>query len=126
MRLDDPQLRPGETEEQRRQRLIKAAKWTKLAKESRAQANRSALAMRILRLVFLVICGVVLTGAGIHSFSDPSQTGGAEGIGNQYLGPHGNAICMTAIGLLILGLSAYFLLRYIQRLRTQSSLNGPT
>ncbi len=117
MRLDDPRPRPGETEEQRQQRLVKAAKYTKLARESRAMAGRSALAGRILRLVVLVICGIGLTGAGIHNFADPAQTGSPEGFGNQHFGPHGNAISLTALGLLVLGLSAYFLLRYIRLAR---------
>ena len=125
MRLDDTRLRPGETEEQRQQRLLKAAKYTKMAKDSRALAKRSALASRMIRLVFLVICGMVLTAGGIHSFNQPTPPDSRQGTLSQYLGPYGNAIGMTVLGLLILGLSGYFLLRYVRVARNLPPVSSP-
>lgn len=125
MRLDDPNLRPGETEEQRQQRLAKAAKWNKLATDSRALAQRSSLASRMIRLIFLAVCGIGLTGAGIHNFSDPSEINNTQGFGNQHFGPHGNAICITLFGLMTLALSVYFLVRYIRHARSLPPLGTP-
>ncbi len=125
MRLDDPRPRPGETEEQRQQRLVKAAKYTKLVTESRSLANRSALAGRMIRLIFLAVIGVVITGVGIRDWSDPRQTASTEGFVNRHFGPHGNAIYITALGLLIIGLNLYFLIRYLRRVRSLPPLNAP-
>ncbi len=88
-------------------------------------AHRSALAGRIIRLIFILIVGIGLTGAGIHNFSDPAQTGIQPGTASEYLGPHGNAIGMTVLGLLILALSGYFLLRYIRLARNAPPINPP-
>ncbi|WP_419805069.1 hypothetical protein [Terriglobus sp.] len=126
MRLDDPRLGPGETEEQRQERLVKAAKWNKIARESRALANRSALAGRMIRLVLLAALGVALTAVGIHNFDDPGEMANTKGFGNQHFGPHGNAICFTAFGLLIVGVSVFFLVRYVRRARSLPNYTQPT
>lgn len=125
MRLDDPRLRPGETEEQRQERLRKAAKYNKMTREYGALANRSALAGRMIRLLLLTALGVALTITGIHNYSDPRDIAENQGFLNQHFGPHGDAIGITALGLLITGLSLFFLVRYVRRVRSLPNHTQP-
>ncbi len=117
-----PPRKPTETQEQFQSR-VRAGE---TADKYRAMAGQSAQAGRMIRLIVLVICGLALSGAGIHSFSDPTEMSKTEGFGNQHFGPHGNATYITAMGLLILGLSGYFLVRTVRRLPTRPTSGPPT
>ena len=115
VRLDDPQFLPGESNDQRTERLARAARLTKTANYSGALANRISLAGRVIRLIVMLIGGLFCLVAGLSGLVKPPVVH-SEWFMTRIFGPYG-VVTLIGLGLLLTSCAGYFLRKSLRDVR---------